>query len=60
MLPPAISRTTPSLEPPQCAMSSAIGVPIGASMFCGFLTPPPVTVDRATSGSRSARKRCTA
>ena len=29
MLPPAMRRTTPSLYPPQSAMSSAIGVPIG-------------------------------
>ncbi len=33
-------------------------VPIGASMFCGVRTPPPVMVTmRDVSGSRAARKR---
>ena len=36
-------------------MSSAIGVPIGASTFCGVLTPPPVTVT-TRDGERLARR----
>ena len=36
-------------------MSSAIGVPIGASTFCGVCTPPPVTVTMR-DGERLARR----